>query len=329
MTHIGELPSVQPRRVLIVRLGSLGDSVLSVPALRIIRNWLHSFPQPSPVTVLGQEFGRYIFPRVLPVDRFFNFGSMELLPLFSSKSGVPEATLDLLGWPDAAIIWLRDHRSLAVKLREAGCSFVLSGESFPEDNLTHVSDHLRLLLEPLGVDGFDMVNLPVGHSERHNGQILSGRYANSRQLALIHPGSGSSRKNWPARNFAELMGELPQQRWDVRVLRGPADTEAVAELLRASSGPSPLIVEPASVGDLCGVLAAVDLVVSNDSGVAHLSAALGRPTVAVFGPTNVFRWAPRGASAVTVVSRYGNDWPSVGEVAEGCVTALGHQGGIL
>jgi heptosyltransferase-2 len=76
------------------------------------------------------------------------------------------------------------------------------------------------------------------------------------------------------------------------------------------------------VNELCGVLAAFDLVVSNDSGVAHLSAALGRPTVAVFGPSNVFRWAPRGIAAVAVPPKLGADWPSIGEVLRGCNTAV-------
>ena len=75
-----------------------------------------------------------------------------------------------------------------------------------------------------------------------------------------------------------------------------------------------------------GYLRLSDLVVSNDSGVAHLSAALGRPTVAVFGPTNVFRWAPRGAAAVAVPPRPGAGWPSVGEVLRGCRTAVESNG---
>ena len=136
--------------MLIVRLGALGDAVLSAPALRMIGRWLRSFPDPPPVTVLGREFGRDIFRRALPIDRYLNFDSIELLPLFSTRSGLPNATYDLLGRPDFAIIWLREYQPLASKLREAGCRIVVAGESFPNDDLTHMSDHLCLLLEPLG-----------------------------------------------------------------------------------------------------------------------------------------------------------------------------------
>lgn len=305
-----------------MRLGSLGDAVLSVPALRTIDRWLRSFPEPPPVTVLGREFGRDIFRRALPIDLYLNFDSIELLPLFSTTSGLPDATYNLLGRPDFAIIWLREYKPLANKLREAGCRFVLAGESFPNDDLTHMSDHLLRLLVPLGVTGREEHVLPTSASEPRRGSDLVARGSGDRQLALIHPGSGSGRKNWPADNFARLMGELTDQDWSLRVLRGPADGESVDNLLRAWHGPPTQVIEAASVSELCGVLASVDLVVSNDSGVAHLGAALGRPTVAVFGPTNFFRWAPRGIAAAAVPPKLGADWPSVDEVLRGCMTAV-------
>ena len=325
VTEIDEISGMQPRRVLIVRLGSLGDGVLSVPALRMIGRWLRSFAESPQVTVLGREFGRDIFRRALPIDRFFSFDNIQLLPLFSTKRGLPDATFDLLGRPDLAIIWLREYEPLASKLKEAGCQLVLAGESFPNDDLTHMSDHLCRLLEPLGITDRDQCDLPISTSERRRGLSLVGRVAGDRRLALIHPGSGSQKKNWPAGNFAELMGKLANWGWDFRVLRGPADAQSVKNLLRAWDGIGVRVIEPESVSDLCGVLAAFDLVVSNDSGVAHLSAALGRPTVAVFGPTNVFRWVPRGAAAVAVPPKLGASWPSVEAVVQGCKDATGSR----
>ena len=322
MTGIDEIPGARPRRVLIVRLGSLGDAVLSVPALRTVDRWLRSLPEPPPVTALGREFGRDIFRRAIPIDRYLNYDSIELLPLFSATSGLPGATYDLLGRPDFAIIWLREYRPLANKLREAGCRCVLAGESFPNDDLTHMSDHLLRLLVPLGVSDRDESVLSTSSSERRRGSYLVDRGNGGRRLALIHPGSGSWRKNWPAANFARLMGGLRDQDWSLRVLRGPADAESVENLSRALDRMPVNVIEPASVSDLCGVLASVDLVVSNDSGVAHLSAALGQPTVAVFGPTNVFRWAPRGIAAVVVPPKMGADWPPVDEVLRGCMAAI-------
>ncbi len=322
MTGIDEVSGARPRRVLIVRLGSLGDAVLSVPALRIIDHWLRSLPEPPPVTVLGREFGREIFPRALPIDRYLSFDSVELLPLFSTETDLPDSTYDLLGRPDFAIIWLREYHPLANKLSDAGCRVVLAGESFPNDDLTHMSDHLCLLLKPLGVTGLDGSDLPIPSVEQSKGLEMVGKRPDDRRLALIHPGSGSWRKNWPAGEFARLMEELTEQGWSLRVLRGPADEESVDGLVRVWDGRPVQIITPESVCDLCGVLAAFDLVVSNDSGVAHLSAALGRPTVAVFGPTNAYRWAPRGSAAVAVTPKLGAKWPSVEEVLRACRSAV-------
>ena len=147
---------------------------------------------------------------------------------------------------------------------------------------------------------------PTDQYTRTSAGIESGRPSRRRSATRTDPPrSGSQKKNWPAGNFAELMGKLANWGWDFRVLRGPADAQSVKNLLRAWDGIGVRVIEPESVSDLCGVLAAFDLVVSNDSGVAHLSAALGRPTVAVFGPTNVFRWVPRGAAAVAVPPKFG------------------------
>ena len=136
---------------------------------------------------------------------------------------------------------------------------MLAGESFPNDDLTHMSDYLCGLLEPLGITDRDQCDLPISTSERRRGLSLVGRVAGDRRFALIHPGSGSQKKNWPAGNFARLIGELSSQGWDLRVLRGPADAESVENLLRAWDGIGVRVIEPESVSDLCGVLAAFGL----------------------------------------------------------------------
>jgi heptosyltransferase-3 len=107
----------------------------------------------------------------------------------------------------------------------------------------------------------------------------------------LHPGSGSARKNWPAHRFAELARRLsPDAPW--LLVEGPADRGAVAPL---ETLPGAVVVRNAPPRVLGALLARSRAYVGNDSGVTHLAAAWGAPTVALFGPTDPAVWAPEGS----------------------------------
>lgn len=112
---------------------------------------------------------------------------------------------------------------------------------------------------------------------------------------FVHPGSGSSLKNWPPENFAALMERLssfvPRAEWTV--LEGPSDKEAVEALFRFWKG-SFQISRPQSLRALASSLEQGSLFLGNDSGVTHLAAFLGIPTLALFGPSDPKIWSPLG-----------------------------------
>jgi heptosyltransferase-2 len=76
------------------------------------------------------------------------------------------------------------------------------------------------------------------------------------------------------------------------VVEGPRDAEAVSEFLDVCETPAH-VVKGRNIGDIAALLRRADLVVCNDTGVMHVSAAAGATTLAVFGPTDPHRWAPR------------------------------------
>jgi ADP-heptose:LPS heptosyltransferase len=92
---------------------------------------------------------------------------------------------------------------------------------------------------------------------------------------------------------------LNEQGMQSMLLEGPADREVIQDLLDHLPG-GPLLLRDLSLPLLAGVLSVADLYVGHDSGITHLAALLGLPTVALFGPTDPARWAPR-APAVTVL----------------------------
>src|SRR5271170_919840 len=107
--------------------------------------------------------------------------------------------------------------------------------------------------------------IPVGQLVRHG-------------AAVIHPFSGSRKKNWPLDRFQELAARLGEP---VRWLAGPEDVLPGADRFD-------------DLGELAEWLAGARVYIGNDSGITHLAAAAGTPTVALFGPTDPKVWGPRG-----------------------------------
>jgi ADP-heptose:LPS heptosyltransferase len=106
----------------------------------------------------------------------------------------------------------------------------------------------------------------------------------------VHPGSGSPAKNWEPSRFLALVEHLSADRpW--LLIEGPADEAAAGPLL---SHPRAVRARGLSVRVLGAVAARAGLHVGNDSGVSHLAAAFGAPTLALFGPTDPAVWSPVG-----------------------------------
>jgi len=118
---------------------------------------------------------------------------------------------------------------------------------------------------------------------------------------VVHPGAGGAAKRWPAEAFARIVTTLAARaRMNVCVHVGPADAEAGAALRRHVGDGVVWLREP-PLPALAGVLAGAALYVGNDSGVSHLAAALGVPSLALFDARHL-DWRPwwRGAGVLTV-----------------------------
>jgi heptosyltransferase-3 len=111
---------------------------------------------------------------------------------------------------------------------------------------------------------------------------------------LIHPGSGSPLKNWPAERFLELAGQLKRDGLRVRFILGEVELEqwpAEKIALFAEAGE---LRRPATYVDLLAECSRARLFIGNDSGPAHLAGIIGIPTIALFGPMPPRRWKPLG-----------------------------------
>ncbi len=121
--------------------------------------------------------------------------------------------------------------------------------------------------------------------------------AEARRVAVVAPGAVGPSKRWPA--YAELAGQLAEQGFSVWVIGGPQEKALAAEISAAA---------PSRCRDLTGpdlrnailALAAADVAISNDSGLLHVAAAIGTPSIGIFGPTSPWHWAPLNPLAAVI-----------------------------
>jgi hypothetical protein len=261
-----------------------------------------------------------------------------LVPLFLEGRplrGLPPA----IGQASLGVVWLHGGEVIGANLARLGVGRVLTSRALPDpDSGVHAADWLLGTLAPLGVaapahwDGVPWLATPA------EGQAEAGRWLGTRvgggPFAVLHPGSGSGRKNWPAPAWAEVVAGLTAARpLRLVVTAGPADDAPLEALLGAlaaragATGPAGgvEVLRQPDLPLLAGVLQRASLYLGNDSGVSHLAAGLGTPAVAVFGVTDPTLWRPRGPR-VRVLGDPAAGWPEPAAVLAAALDLAGQPG---
>ncbi|RPH48128.1 MAG: hypothetical protein EHM85_17970 [Desulfobacteraceae bacterium] len=112
---------------------------------------------------------------------------------------------------------------------------------------------------------------------------------------FIHPGSGSLRKNWKLHNFIKVFEKIRSLGMNPEIITGPAE-ENLAGIMAESLPAGTKIHNMQNLLDLAKLLSQAGGFIGNDSGISHLAAFTGIPTVVIFGPSSPKRWAPFGRS---------------------------------
>ena len=120
-----------------------------------------------------------------------------------------------------------------------------------------------------------------------------------RPAVAFAPGAVGPSKRWPAAAYAQVAQRLTAEGIAVWVLGGPGEKPLAAEIV-ADAGPLARDLTGADLRSAILALAAADVAVSNDSGLLHVAAALGTPSIGIFGPTSPWHWAPLNPIAAAI-----------------------------
>lgn len=162
----------------------------------------------------------------------------------------------------------------------------------------HALDRYRRLIEALGIpSGPVEYRLTVSEAaERSVAELLAGSgIQGSQPLVALNPAATWETKHWTDEGFAEVGDRLVQEMGAALVFTGgPGDRLAVARVRERMAEPSVDLSGRTTLPELTALLRRVRLLVTTDTGPMHLAAAVGTPTVAVFGPTASWRTGPYG-----------------------------------
>jgi heptosyltransferase-1 len=296
--------------ILIVRLGALGDIVHAVPAAAALRN---SFPD-ARIDWLVEARHRPMVDLVSVIDRAIVLERPSIAGWLDVSRRMREVrydvAIDFQGLMKSAVLARASSARRVIgfsiwHLREKGARPFYSEihRDTPAERADHIVRQNLALLRSLGVTDVT-IRFPLADvSSRALEEIysvLGGRHP----FALINPGAAWPNKRWPPDRFGEIAGFLR----DVRgltsfVLWGPGE-EGLAGAVVETSGGAARVAPPTRLADLLALSRAASLMVSGDTGPLHIAAAVGTPTVSLFGPTDPQRNGPWNADDVSV-SRYG------------------------
>ncbi|MBW2038210.1 MAG: glycosyltransferase family 9 protein [Deltaproteobacteria bacterium] len=287
------LEELRGGRILIVHQGALGDFILALPAVKTLREFL----QPAWLEIMGHPWtlqlveGRYYADGINDVNR------AEMAPFFQEGAQLPKGACRYLSRFDAAFVFGKGA-TFAQNLRRTGIKWVFLLPPFPKER-RHLVDHHLSSLMALGIPSAP-VSPKIFLREEDEGwavEFFRQRRWGLGGIIAMHPGAGSRKKVWPLHRFADLGRILAQGGRGLLIVQGPADEEIVGETFGGLNGVPHLVLCNLPLIKLGALLSHASLFIGNDSGISHLAAALGVPTVSIFGPTDPLVWAPRGERA--------------------------------
>jgi len=269
---------------LLYHTGALGDFITTIPA---IDYWKKCNTQERLVMLGSPAIGAFACETGV-VDEFLNVNESRYAMLFNDRFK-PEIA-GFFARFSQAIVFAESESRFVINLLKSRIP-CLHQPPFPQTRMHVIDYHLSLLADGLKLSEEEKtprLELPVESiPETNYGEKFSFGFV------AIHSGSGSPKKNWPFERFLSVADHFRGKGRSIVWIKGPA--ENYSEIPQAD-----FLFADQNLTELAYLLNKCDLFIGNDSGVAHLAAALGCKTIVLFGPSDPCVWAPRGKNVKIV-----------------------------
>jgi ADP-heptose:LPS heptosyltransferase len=300
-----------PRNILVIDFGQLGDVVMSLPALRAIRE---RFPHARITVAVGKPGGEILklsgfADDVLEVDRVALRDGVKLVSIGRIIKFVGQVrkakydfVIDLHSLSETNLLGFLSGAPHRLYARRPGRSIDYLANFQPkpprEAKQAHAVDRYLDVIKPLGIENPPRVPVlktaPAADAAVEG--ILKKANANSGTLLVgLFPGAGNASRLWPLQNFAEVADHLVRNdRVRVIVFAGPEERTLVPQM-KTLFPPSTIFLDRLTISQLVSAQTRLSLFISNDTGPMHIAAAVGTPVVVVMDCPEPNSFTPVGS----------------------------------
>jgi heptosyltransferase-1 len=292
------------RRVLIIKMSSIGDVVLALPVATALKR----HDPATEITWAVEDWTAPLLAGHPDVDRVVVFPRMRwslLSPVWLRRFAAAvralraqsyDVSIDLQGLARSALLVLlaRAPLRLVSALRREGSGLV--SQPVPNSDRPHAADEYLRCAQFLGAaDEPAAFRLPVDAiAARAIAERLAAHgIAAGSALVVINPGASNVRRTWPAARWTELLDALPRDA--VALIVGDAGQRTLhRDIARRCARPPIDLTGQTTLAELVALLDRCTVHIAPDTGSVHIAAALGKPVVALYGPTDAARQGPYG-----------------------------------
>jgi heptosyltransferase-2 len=281
-------------RILVIRGGAIGDFVLTLPAIKLLRD---RFPD-AHIEILGHKPIIALAEKRVYSDATRSIEEGSLARFFAKDAPLPAELTAYFSSFDLIVSYLFDPDGIFQEnLTRCRIKGFVAGPSKLSGH-EHAAIQLARPLEQIGLHLQDFA-AKIHPTERDREFARNFLGETSEPVVALHPGSGSETKNWPIENCKELGEHLFSTNRSVLVIAGEADEERVRLLETAWKNKPVQFAKHLPLPHLAALFE-TSLFLGHDSGISHIAAAVGARSILLFGPTSPDVWAPANRN-VTVL----------------------------
>lgn len=281
-------------RILVIRGGAIGDFVLTLPAIKLLRD---RFPD-AHLEILGSKYIAALAEHRFYANAVRSIESATLAKFFAKDAELPDELIRYFAGFDLIVSYLFDPEGVfETNVRKCGAGMFITGPSKLHDN-EHAAHQLARPLAALGLSlSSPAAQLFPSDIDR---DVIKSHIDYSGKTIAFHPGSGSESKNWPIEKWIKLGDALLAGGFRLLIVAGEADTTRTEQLKAVWKGKPVRFAENMPLPHLAALLEG-SVFVGHDSGISHIAAAVGARCLLLFGRTDPAVWAP--ANEKVTVSR--------------------------
>ncbi len=286
------------RRVLIVRLRSIGDTVLATPSLIALRKFLPD----AQIDILLEDWVAPVLENFDAVDNVLTVGKDAKSRLATARQirrSKYDVAFNLHGGTTATFFVRASGAKHRVGYKNYQYSFLYNhllaaSADFWQREKTHSAEQQLALLGFVGVPVLDKpkTHLAVTEQNAEAIDLLLHIYGmDEEKIALIHPVAAFDTKQWAVENFAKVIDYLATQDIFSVVAAAPKEEKVINKLTDLTSTIFPSFTD-LTLPEITALASRAKIFVGNDSGIAHIAAAVKTPSVVIFGSSNRDNWRP-------------------------------------